>query len=251
MRPARRDSYDHREFHSTFSARHQPVVYTGLARGWPACRKWSPQYLADDCGPTLVPTEANGPLITLESGVQAVLGDRPDAPYLRNVFVRRHLPRLLRDIRIPRMAQPNALAQLHAKGAIPELWFPWIEFFLSRPNTRFPIVHRDVHHTHAWLAQIYGEKRLWLWPPSAEGPRQFDVTGCGLDQLFEGVKPYQLVLRPGDVCFIPSQWWHTAESLTVSITLSGNFVNRSNHQAFVNSFVFGGAHLKPFTTTGR
>ena len=58
------------------------------------------------------------------------------------------------------------------------------------------------------------------------------------------------VLTPGDVLFIPSNWWHYTRSIDHSITLSYNFFNEANLAQFMESLIkgipdFAGRHGVP------
>ena len=66
--------------------------------------------------------------------------------------------------------------------------------------------------------------------------RRFSSPGC---------EPTSGVVEPGDVLFIPERWWHTAESLSTSITLSGNWVERSNWEAFFERHFLDHVPLMP------
>ncbi len=85
------------------------------------------------------------------------------------------------------------------------------------------------------LCQIRGTKRLILFPPSDVGAFHFapgassssiDVFSHLHDRGLVGSHPFEAVLQPGDVLFIPSLWLHTASPLTVpSISLNVFFRN--------------------------
>jgi ribosomal protein L16 Arg81 hydroxylase len=43
--------------------------------------------------------------------------------------------------------------------------------------------------------------------------------------LYRNIKPIELILKPGEVIFIPVGWWHHVRALDVSISVSfTNFV---------------------------
>eukprot|EP01117_Protostelium_nocturnum_P015621 TRINITY_DN6073_c0_g1_i1.p1 TRINITY_DN6073_c0_g1~~TRINITY_DN6073_c0_g1_i1.p1 ORF type:complete len:164 (-),score=40.82 TRINITY_DN6073_c0_g1_i1:147-638(-) len=41
-------------------------------------------------------------------------------------------------------------------------------------------------------------------------------------------QPIEAVMKPGDLIFIPSSWWHTALNLEESIAVTQNFVSQQN-----------------------
>jgi hypothetical protein len=56
-----------------------------------------------------------------------------------------------------------------------------------------------------------------------------------LDSFFQGYEATVGVIEPGDIVFIPEGWWHPVESQSASITLSGNWGEQSNREAFFQS----------------
>eukprot|EP00438_Fugacium_kawagutii_P033419 Skav220513 [mRNA] locus=scaffold279:210115:211859:- [translate_table: standard] len=45
---------------------------------------------------------------------------------------------------------------------------------------------------------------------------------------------YSVVVEEGETVVLPARWWHWAKSLTPSITLMRNFVNKTNLQDAMN-----------------
>jgi hypothetical protein len=182
--------------------------------------------------------------------------------YLRNIFVREALPDLVDEIEVPFFARDNVLASAALAAAVPAVWAQWLELFISGKGTRYPSVHVDTHQTHAWLMQVYGTKSLWVWPPrnTAQAARIVDNTDfmeitsetC-LDDLMDHARPTEVKLAAGDVIFIPAGWWHTVEATSLSVTVSGNFVNASNWDDFYafNRFVLLHSDDEPLRDVAR
>jgi hypothetical protein len=231
------------DFYDAYVVARRPVVLRGAARHWPAVGKWTPSYLKEHLGERTVsaawsetelePTSLAGFLDALEGSGQAL-------PYLRNTFLHHELPELSADVGRLDWALPNwfdtePFASMVRTGC-PQ-WLNWCELFISQPRTRFPFIHVDRNMTHAWCVQVYGEKRYWAWPPRAD----FEPVGClgrDLETLLD-VEPFSAVVGAGDAIFLPSGWPHTAESVTTSISTSGNFVNDSNWLDFAEVFFRG------------
>jgi hypothetical protein len=225
------------DFYEEYVVARRPAVLRGGACHWPAVGKWSPAFLKQKLGDRPIPNLPDqdlGDALAFGTFLDAIESEAGDAgagslPYLRNVFLHHQLPELSEDVRGLEWAKPNwldrePLASL-IRAASPQ-WLNWCELFISRANVRYPSVHVDRHKTHAWCAQIYGTKRYWAWAPRRDF-RAADCLGRDLETFFDS-EPRVGVLEAGDALFIPAGWPHTAESLSASITTSGNFVNESN-----------------------
>jgi histone arginine demethylase JMJD6 len=232
-----------------------PVVVPGASAEMAAVQRWTPIYLKETLGNRSVRVDRAGrfestSLWEFLDGLES-RADANEAPYLRNLSLLEHLPDLIGDVQLPCYCSPNWLASEELQRFVPPVWATWIELFVSGPGVRFPRVHVDTGMTHAWVIQVYGKKRFWAWPPMGDQPnysihseeqmrqRGLDCCGRDLETFFAHAAPVQACLEPGDFLFLPTGWWHTAESLTPSISLSGNFVNESNWDDFCHSWFWG------------
>lgn len=108
------------------------------------------------------------------------------------------------------------------------------------PDGSLSPLHQDFGHTHAYLAMIAGSKRALLFPPS-ESHRIYDGAvdpeGPELERhpAFADATGYECVLGPGELLFMPADWWHHVRGLTPSITVSHNFFNATNASAHLRS----------------
>ena len=88
--------------------------------------------------------------------------------------------------------------------------------------------HTDDDHRN-FLCQISGKKKLWLASPSQTpfmyrskkyefGGMTSEVDRWNVDlnkhPLYQKAKIASIVLEPGEMAYIPRQWWHAAENLT-------------------------------------
>lgn len=113
-------------------------------------------------------------------------------------------------------------------------------FVLVAPEGGFARLHYDALSTHAYLAQFHGTKRCVLFSP-ADTPYLYagavDPNAPDLDRypLSDRATPFECVLEPGELVFVPANWWHYTRCLEPSITTSFNFFNTSNFGAYFES----------------
>lgn len=255
-----RPSLEYPAFVEEYLVPRRPVVVPGAVAGSRAVERWTLPWFKQNYGERQVRVDRDGervmmPLGDYIAGVESHAWSETAAPpYLRNNFLLEYFPELLDDVEVPVYCTPNWLEAPALRYLVPPGWTRWVELFISAPRTRFPAVHVDAAMTHGWVIQVRGEKRYWFWPPlpgqpnysphsEAEDRKRGKVClGRDLEQFFAHAAPIQVVAGPGDFVFIPAGWWHTAESLSASITLSGNFVNESNWTDFCESYFHGLKH---------
>jgi hypothetical protein len=227
------DRLDPREFFERFYFANRPVVLRGLMRGWPALKRWTPEYFAHRFGDStleIVDGRSRDPhyesnflslrrKIRMKEFVRRIeeCGESNDF-YLsaRNFFFRRRKFRpLLRDIRCPRgFLDPRTFRRR------PNL-------FLGPKGTVTPLHHDGAN---ILFGQIRGRKLFKIIPP-------FDMDKLYVERLaFSAVdlaKPdyrrfpmlrratvLEVVVEPGEFLFLPVGWWHWVKALDVSISLS-------------------------------
>ena len=111
----------------------------------------------------------------------------------------------------------------------------WI--LLGKRSVVSPL-HQDAYHTLAWLAQVRGRKRCYLFSPldSAKlyGGR-IDPASPDFDRypLLHEAMLYEAVLEAGEMLFLPPNWWHHVVTEENSITVSYNIVNHINFGYYV------------------
>jgi histone arginine demethylase JMJD6 len=227
----------------------KPVIIRGAFDHWPARGKWNLHFLRDVHGDLPIMIDGNHrKLGEFIDEVLASTADRP-APYLRNHLMALWPDELQAAISpMPDCTRPNWLESD---------WFPsrtpltYIEAFIGGPGARFPVLHYDGLHTHAFLMQIEGVKEYVAFPPESEvypqgNLSQIDVENPDFDHypLFARAAGFRFNLYPGETLFVPAGWWHTARILTPSITISVNCVNAANWKAFRRDFCSRGRRIK-------
>jgi histone arginine demethylase JMJD6 len=218
----------------------RPVVLADLSGLAAQASAWSPERLRSELGTRELHIPEDERTVSLGAALRKIArteraGDDTSAlPYTRNVWLLEALPELGEEVVEPFFASPNLLRSPPLRGVVPDEWAPWREFFVSAPGVLYPEVHVDTHGTHAWLCQMWGAKRCYLWPPRSTGLtervqdtlQQVDVTPhTDLETLFEHAAPVVVDLHAGQTAFVPAGWWHTTVTLELSVTVSGNFLS--------------------------
>jgi Cupin-like domain len=250
----REASISYREFAATYMHPRRPVILTDATAGWPALSKWTPEFFRSVFGSKCIPISTREFSIPLTLSKFLAPGRTLPSTsfhplYLRNVHIVEHFPELVPDFKISLFFKPNWLNRSPLSWFIPSYWRYWAELFIGDAGASFPAVHFDFAMTHAWIAQIYGKKQLWLVSPDQTDLIYVDpahsnrslVNSLGAPDLerfpkLAGVRVLTCILEPGEKIFIPAGWWHTAKCLDLSISLSGNFVNCSNFNDFKRHF---------------
>ncbi len=231
-------------FIKDYYSQHRPVILKEGIEHWPALHKWSPQYFASKFGHHSVEVQMNrnldeqferhSPLLKQKmkmsefvSKVMAV--DASNDFYMTaNNATNSHqmLQELFLDI--------GDFAEGYCDSALKDersfLWFG--------PKGTFTPLHHDL--TNNMLVQIYGRKKVTLIP-ALQVPHLYNdhwvfselSNAKKIDfekyPLARSITPVECILNAGEALFIPIGWWHSVESLDVSISISFTHFNAPNH----------------------
>lgn len=242
-----------------------PVILTDAMDAWPARTKWTLDFFRTSYGSDLsaAPLGLDGDvgkvtrlaeyigyldhlrdlpgfLVNIEDGRPATAAPGPDAPlpYLLHWKAFELHPELYDDIK-PAPAcigdftwsLDPAMRTRFQETCGREYWSVYLG-----PAGSLSSLHQDFWNTHAYLAQVQGRKRATLFSPADSG----SLYGGDVDPerpdaarfpLYERATPYECVLEPGELLFMPGDWWHHVRGLDKTITLSHNFFNETNFSA--------------------
>lgn len=208
-----------------------PRLLRGLAADWPALTRWTPDHLAALAGDRQVEVvlgeretqEAEYRTVPLADVFRGQAVEPPsDVPfYLKEFDLLAELPSLAADIDLTRLTR-SAHRSWHFgwishAGARTGYHYDMLDNVLTQVRGRKRVVCVAPEHTDA----MYVSDKFDLYavlsevdgfaPDLERHPRFADARAA--EQVFE--------LEPGDALYIPRHWWHRAESLTASISLSG------------------------------
>jgi histone arginine demethylase JMJD6 len=238
----RRHCLPYEEFVQEYLFLKKPVILTGALPDWRALNTWTPNYFKNRYGSKTLTIDGNKyTMADFIDRVNSSSAQNP-APYLRNAVIDQFLPELLADIEpLPRYFFPNWLDGRLSRALRSRLHDGSPELYIGGAGAKFPFLHFDSYHTHAFLTQIYGVKEYTAFsvdqtPLIYVDPHQYnvsqitDIENPDLQKfpLFAQAAPMKFQLHPGEILFIPGGLWHTAKMLTPSISISVNRANASN-----------------------
>ena len=222
-----------------------PVVIGDACAGWAAKDKFTPDFFKSVYGDREVNVE--GQLFKLGDYIDlmAVATEENPAPYPCKLQMDRDYPELLPDVTprfqyaLPDWCHSKLLPESLLGGA------ETLEIFFGSPGGQFPYVHYDYMCLHAYITQLYGVKEFTVVPPN-QTPYVYpkadnrwisavpDIKNPDLTQypLCAHLTPVTFTVGPGETLFIPCGWWHTARSVTSTISVALDCLNSSNWQKF-------------------
>lgn len=205
----------------------KPVVVRSFAQNWPAMQKWDYAYLKKGCGNVVVPLYAEAFANTgsdyLSSSNEMSFGEYLDiiksgpTPWRMFLFnILKHMPELCNDFDYPDLGVQ---------------WLKKFPFVFFGGQAAYVDIHYDLDHSHVFLTQFAGEKRIILYPPddSTRLYRHPFTVSCNIDfrkpdfsryPKIKGLKGYECHVKHGDTLFIPSKWWHFVDYTTGGFSLA-------------------------------
>ena len=224
------------------------VIRNSVVSSWPASRKWSLSYVAENIGMDMLPhVKCTNTSLTFDPDRRVPLKLNLSLPYTvsnmskeaffacvqeegscsRDGYSGHYyfgaVPETLRaDL------QPDVLLYNTDKDHAANKQFMWI-------SSSGMITHGHFDQDFNFFVQLVGEKRFTLWSPSQHEmmyvfPRthplwhksrvNFKAPDLSRFPQFALTRALQVTVGPGDVLFIPPYTWHYVETLSSSISLS-------------------------------
>eukprot|EP00164_Ancoracysta_twista_P007385 GFYU01010473.1.p1 GENE.GFYU01010473.1~~GFYU01010473.1.p1 ORF type:complete len:446 (-),score=56.51 GFYU01010473.1:159-1496(-) len=224
-----------------------PCLLPGYAAQWKAVKEWSPQYFAD------LSSHGRDIEVAVSLSNEEVNGTVKTKMTFRQYIELLQSYRSTREPRSSDASQPSVewrayLKQFNIGGLMPEL-----SSHLVLEGPEGPFNENTVGKVNFWMGpagattglhnddennvvvQIMGEKQLVLIPPSQGHllyPNDKYDSGticCDADPsnpdlkrhpLYSMATPFVVVLQPGDMLFLPKNWYHHVTSLSESISIN-------------------------------
>lgn len=235
------------EFSTNHLFANYPVVIGDASKDWNANKKFTLNFFKSTYGDREVLVE--GQQFKLKDYIvlmETSTIENP-APYPCKLQMDKDYPELIKDVS-PRFkySMPDwTHSKLLSKKFIGNA--ETLEIFFGSPGGQFPYVHYDYLCLHAFITQIEGVKEFTVIPPNqtpyiyqkkdnswvSEIP---NIKNIDLEKypLARNLTPITFKVGPGETLFIPCGWWHTAHSLTSTISIAQDCLNTSNLSQFKN-----------------
>ena len=243
------DDISYESFMQDFYKPGIPVVFKNAAKVWKAKDLFNPDWFRSNYGDRT--TEVKGVTYTMREIMDMVENSTESnpAPYPCIFNIPRTLPEITELIQPLNLnyAKPN---WLESKWFSMGHWGGVTELFVGGPGGRFPYIHLDYYHLNAWITQLYGQKRFTVFPrgqedflyPKSDDPWRSDLNIFEPDFVkypkYKEATPIHFVVGPGETLFIPFGTWHTAYSLTPTISVAFDQLNNKNYKDFVKDVWF-------------
>ncbi len=214
----RRSGLSEEEFVHDYRKKLRPVVIEGLMDSWPALKKWDFNYLAAACGDARVVVDSydskRARELPFREFVDLLGANASPLPplYLQEWLYMAECPQLAADLPELPIAQYDFRKDLFGEkiSTNHQLWIGQ-----KGAITR---LHQDSYRIDVMHAQIVGEKHWCVMAPAAalgrDGNAQLDFASLAGNPAS---RIMQCVLKPGDVVYLPAQWFHRIELLSDSI----------------------------------
>jgi histone arginine demethylase JMJD6 len=221
-----------------------PVIFKNASNLWKAKEVFNPDWFRSNYGTRK--TEVSGKTYSMSQIMDMIESSSVNnpAPYPCIFDIPKTLPEIL-DLLQPlhlNYARPNWLnSRWFGRGH----WGSATELFIGGPGGKFPYIHLDYFHLNAWITQLYGKKRFTVFPrgqedllyPIPEDPWRSEVNIFEPDYIkypkYKDATPVDFIVGPGETLFIPFGTWHTAYSLTPTISVAFDQLNSKNYKEFV------------------
>ncbi len=223
------------DFKNNYYIPMKPLVITGLAKQWPAYKKWTWDYFKEIVGNQKVglynnvKSDAYTPINTADD--YKTFGEYVDmikkGPaawriFLFNIFD--HAPQLIKDF-----TWPEDLMKGYVKK------YPML---FTGGQTSITHMHFDIDLSHILHTQFAGRKRVLLFKNEEQHKlyrKPFEVlslvdfsnysqnSGNPDYEKFPALKcarGYDLILNPGDTLFMPAGYWHHMEYIDSGFAMS-------------------------------
>jgi len=233
-------------FYEKFACKHQPVIIEDVCDDWPAMRRWNIDALEERFRHIAfkVAKDDKGKKLRMKFKYYAdyLRHQRDDSPlYLfeTNVDDNGYIRALTSDYEVPDVFPHDWLGLVNNDSRPPFRWF------CIGPKRSGTTVHTDPLGTAAWNAVTHGEKHWVLFEPKETKKRvkgrdllkdgeddeaimYFDFLLPRIKRAYPDIKVYEGLQKPGEVIFVPGDWWHGVLNREDTVAVTQNYCGPDN-----------------------
>mmetsp|Transcript_154314 Transcript_154314/g.287744 ORF Transcript_154314/g.287744 Transcript_154314/m.287744 type:complete len:517 (+) Transcript_154314:103-1653(+) len=245
---ARRSDITPEWFYEHVAAAKQPMIIEGAVNHWPAMERWSIDRLEERFGNCAfkVGSDKKGRKIRMKMKYFADYmrhqqDDNPIYLFETNVDGDAEMVRLTDDFEVPDFCPHDWFGLMNKDARPPHRWF------CIGPRRSGTTVHTDPLGTAAWNAVTHGVKRWVLFEPGVpkrivkgkdliqkgeadEAIMYFDYILPRIKRAYPDVRVYEGLQNPGDVIFVPGDWWHGVLNTEDCVAVTQNYVGPDNFE---------------------
>ncbi|MES2445841.1 MAG: cupin-like domain-containing protein [Bacteroidota bacterium] len=236
----KKENISYQEFIEDHLKKRVPVVFKSATAAWKSNKIFTPDFFRKNFNEHKAYPE--GVEYTMDKILDVTKNGSPEnpAPYPILFEIPTHMPKLL-----------EYLDPVHLNYSRPN-WFssdilPYgkygknVQLFFGGRGNQYTL-HKDFYHTNAWITQLYGQKKLVVFPDGQEDYLYAGQTGYSSFMspinilqpdyekypAYKKATPIEVVLDPGETIFIPNGIWHTTVGMGQNISLIFDQLNAEN-----------------------
>eukprot|EP00931_Biecheleriopsis_adriatica_P075479 TRINITY_DN49331_c0_g1_i1.p1 TRINITY_DN49331_c0_g1~~TRINITY_DN49331_c0_g1_i1.p1 ORF type:complete len:507 (+),score=112.94 TRINITY_DN49331_c0_g1_i1:104-1624(+) len=224
----------------------EPIIVEDVCDGWPAMDRWSIDALEERFRhvPFKVAKDDKGKKLRTKFKYYAdyLRNQKDDNPlYLfeTNMDDNAYIRPLMDDYEVPDIFPHDWFSMVNADSRPPFRWF------CIGPKRSGTTVHTDPLGTAAWNVVTHGCKRWVLFEPKEskkqvkgkdllqpgeddEAIMYFDFVLPRIKRAYPDLKVYEGLQNPGEVIFVPGDWWHGVLNLEDTVAVTQNYCGPDN-----------------------
>jgi len=233
-------------FQKEVAEKAQPIIVEDACSDWPAMDRWEPDAMLERFRHVSmkVAKDDKGKKMRMKFKYYADYlrhqqDDNPLYLFETNMDDNAYIRPLMEDYEVPDLFPHDWFSMVNADSRPPFRWF------CIGPKRSGTTVHIDPLGTAAWNAVTHGVKRWVLFEPKEdkkqvkgkgliekgeddEAIMYFDFILPRIKRAYPDLKVYEGLQKPGDVIFVPGDWWHGVLNLEDTVAVTQNYCGPDN-----------------------
>jgi hypothetical protein len=246
----RRTGLTHSEFVNEYRNPIKPVILTDVSNKWKASKTFFLEYFKDNFGAR--EGKIAGKYYNLSEFIELLNNSTREEPALYPCILKLHKDFAEFETEI----EPKSPIKKHDRAGnslLPRIlvkgisYLADLEVFLGGSGGEFPILHYVLLGVNTFVNQLNGEKEFTFFTPDQQKylyPKEESPHLSAIENhhnpdltkypLFANTTQTTVIISAGESLFIPSGWYHTARSLTLTISIQLDQLCQSNWEFFMN-----------------